>query len=76
MRIFVSVRCAEVGGGPVRGHELVPGAREGARGVELREDGEPRVPPHRAAPEAGTRRGGSPAEEADPPRYWYDARIL
>jgi hypothetical protein len=36
---------------PVRGHELVLGVREGAPGVELREDGEPRVPPHPAAPE-------------------------
>jgi hypothetical protein len=35
--------CAEVGGRPVREHDLVPGVREGARGVELREDGEPRV---------------------------------
>ncbi|KAM3259204.1 hypothetical protein ACQJBY_050778 [Aegilops geniculata] len=29
----------------VRGHELVPGIQKGARAMELREDGEPCVPP-------------------------------
>ena len=41
--------------GAVRGHELVPGIQKGARAMELREDGEPCVPPWRAVAEAGSR---------------------
>ena len=48
----------------VRGHELVPGIQKGARAMELREDGEPCVPPCRALAEAGCRRVRTPAEEA------------
>jgi hypothetical protein len=72
-RVLRLLRHPEVGGWAVRRHDLVPGVREGARGVELREEWEPRVPPHRAAPEAGARRrGGSPAEEAHATRHRYE----
>ena len=49
--------------GVVRGHELVPGILEGACAMELREDGEPCVPPCRAVAEAGSRWAGTPVEE-------------